>query len=141
MESIEPYDYSLLVPFEMAYLTGYLADKYDVDAQESIQRANQRIRKSTEDAFAATVEGYNSVTCVSSNIQLQNSRARYALLPMWLLNTRWNDQNFIFAVNGQTGKTAGDLPMDKGLFWKWLLGVTACVTAVAFGISYLLWML
>lgn len=56
MESVEPYDYSDALDFQTAYLAGYFADKYDVTAEESIDRANQRIRRSTEDAFASTVQ-------------------------------------------------------------------------------------
>ena len=141
MESIEPFDVRKGVDFQTAYLAGYLADKYDVDAQTSIQRANARIRQSTQDAFASTVMGYTTVTPLTTNICLNNGRTRYALLPVWLLNTKWNGKNFSFAVNGQTGKVAGDLPMDKGAFWRWLLGVAGIAAAAVFGISYLLHML
>ena len=141
MESIEPFEISDAVPFQAAYLPGFMADKYDVDAEASIGRANTRIKKSTEDAFLATVQGYTSVVPVESNIHLEKGRARYALYPVWILNTDWNGQKFTFAINGQTGKIAGDLPMDKGAFWRYLLGVTGAVTAAAFAISYLMWLL
>ena len=141
MESIEPFDIHDAVDFQTAYLSGYLADKYDVDAEASVARANDRIKKSTEEAFADTVQGYTSVVPVNSVINLQNGRARYALYPVWILNTQWNGQKFTFGVNGQTGKIAGDLPMDKGKFWRWLLGVAGAVTAVSFAVSYLLSML
>ena len=141
MESIEPFRIEDAVDFQTAYLSGYLADKYDVDAQQSITRANERIKNSTETAFAETVQGYTTVTPVHTSINLQNGRARYALYPVWILNTQWNGQKFTFGINGQTGKIAGDLPMDKGLLRKWQLGVGAAVTAAAFAISYLLWLL
>ena len=140
MESIEPFDISGAVPFKTAYLPGYMADKYDVDADASIGRANERIKQSTEDAFRSTVIGYTSVTTVDSNVRLENGRARYALFPVWILNTDWMGKKFTFAINGQTGKIAGDLPMDKGAFWKYLLGVTAAVTALAFAVSYCMWL-
>lgn len=141
MESIEPYHIEDAVDFQTAYLAGFLADRYDVDAQASIDRANQRIRQSTEEAFASTVIGYDTVMPVSSNICLNNGRARYALYPVWILNTQWNGRKFTFGINGQTGKIAGDLPMDQGAFWKWLLGVSGAVSAAVFAISYLMWML
>ena len=141
MESIEPFHIDDAVDFQTAYLSGYLADKYDVDAESSIARANERIKRSAEEAFASTVHGYTSVVPVSSNINLQNGRARYALYPVWILNTQWNGQNFTFAINGQTGKIAGNLPMDHGAFWRWLLGITSVVTAAAFALSYLFWLL
>ena len=141
MESIEPFNIGDAVDFQTAYLSGYLADKYDVDAEASIERANQRIKQSTEEAFCATVQGYTSVVPVNSTINLQNGRARYALYPVWILNTQWNGQKFIFGINGQTGKIAGDLPLDKGAFWKWLLGVSAVASAAVFGLTYLFWLL
>ena len=140
MESIEPFDISGAVPFKAAYLPGYLADKYDVDAEASIDRANERIKNSTEDAFRTTVVGYDTVTTVDSNVTLENGRARYALYPVWILNTNWKGQKFTFAINGQTGKIAGDLPMDKGLFWKYMLTVSGAVAALAFACSYCMWL-
>ena len=141
MESIEPYDHRKAVDFQTAYLAGYLADKYDVDADSSVERANQRVRKSTEDAFAATAQGYTSVISEYSGIRLQGGKVRYALYPVWLLNTNWNGNTYIFAMNGQTGKLVGDLPMDTALYKKWFFGITAAVSAAAFAISYLLWLL
>jgi DNA-directed RNA polymerase subunit RPC12/RpoP len=140
MESIEPFRVEDGVDFQTAYLSGYLADKYDVNAEQSIARANERIKNSTEQAFADTVQGYTSVVPVHTSIQLQNGRARYALYPVWILNTQWNGQKFTFGINGQTGKIAGDLPMDKGAFWKYLIGVAGAVTALAFAISYIAWL-
>ena len=134
MESIEPFDLSEGVDFQTAYLAGYFADKYDVDAQSSMERAGERIKESTAQAFAQTVHGYHSVVPVSTNIRLKNSAAKYALFPVWLLNTKWNGETYTFAMNGQTGKMVGDLPMDKGLFWRWFLGTSAAVFALVFAL-------
>lgn len=141
MESIEPYDPSQAVDFQTAYLAGYLADKYDVDADSSIQRANERVKHTAEDALAATAVGYTSVTPEYSSIRLRKGQTRYALYPVWLLNTKWNGKQYTFAMNGQTGKFTGDLPMDKGLFQKWFAAIAAAVSVAAFAVSYLLWLL
>ncbi len=141
MESIEPFDFTDAVDFQTAYLSGYLADKYDVDSEQSITRANERIKKSTEQAFASTVKGYSSVMPESSSVHLKNGVAKYALYPVWLLNTSWNGEKYTFAMNGQTGKLVGDLPMDKGAYKKWLFGIAGAVSAAAFALSYLLWLL
>ncbi|MBR6562982.1 MAG: hypothetical protein IKK70_03490 [Clostridia bacterium] len=141
MESIEPYDFSQAVDFQTAYLAGYLADKYDVDADTSIERANSRIKKSTADAFAATVSGYSTVIPESTSIKLQNGVAKYALYPVWILNTDWNGQKYTFAMNGQTGKFAGDLPMDKSAYKRWLFGIAGAVGAAILAVSYLAWLL
>ena len=138
MESIEPFDFNEAVDFQTAYLSGYLADKYDVEESESITRANERIKKSTESAFAATVSGYNSLIPENSSIQLSKSKAKYALYPVWLLNTKWKDKTYTFAMNGQTGKFVGNLPVDSGAYKKYLFGFTAIFGAVIFGLLTLL---
>ncbi len=138
MESLEPYDLSAAVDFQSAYLAGFFADRYDVNADTSAARAGERIKNSTESAFLSTVRGYTSVTPLSTNIRLKNSAAKYALYPVWILNTVWNGEKYSFAVNGQTGRTVGNLPMDKGLFWKYFLGASALVGAIAFAVGCLI---
>ena len=141
MESIEPFDFSETVDFQTAYLSGFLADKYDVNSEQSVDRANERVRRSTEEAFTATVGGYSTMIPVSSHVNLQNGAAKYALYPVWLLTTEWQGKNYIFAMNGQTGKFVGDLPLDKAAYTKWLFGIAGAVSAACFAISYLLWLL
>ena len=125
----------------MEYLAGYLADKYDVNAEESIGHANRRIRQSTEDAFRATVKGYSGVVVENSNVRLENSRVKYALYPVWILNTTWQGKKYRFAMNGQTGKFVGNLPTDKGAYVRWFVGLTVGISVAAFSILSLLWML
>ncbi len=138
MESIEPYDFSEAVDFQTAYLAGFFADKYDVTAEQSIERANERVKRSAEEAFASTVQGYDTVTTESSHIQLSNGRAKYALYPVWLLTTTWNGNKYTFAMNGQTGKFVGDLPVDKSAAAKWTLGLSAAFSVVTYGVVNLL---
>jgi DNA-directed RNA polymerase subunit RPC12/RpoP len=141
MESIEPFDFSDAVDFQTAYLAGYLADKYDLDKEATLTRANQRIKESTENAFSATVTGFDSVKMENSSIRLSNGQAKYALFPVWLLNTSWNGNKYTFAMNGQTGKFVGHLPVDKGAYFKWFIGLTAIATAVLFGLYWLVYLI
>lgn len=138
MESIEPYNFADAVDFQTAYLAGYFADKYDVTAEQSVERANERVKGSTEEAFASTVQGYATVATESSNIELHGGKAKYALYPVWLLNTTWNGNKYTFAMNGQTGKFVGDLPVDKAAARKWTLGLTAVCSVAAYAVIWLL---
>lgn len=125
MESIEPFDFSEAVPFKTAYLSGFLADKYDVDDVESLERANSRIKNSTVDVFRSTIEGFGKINVKDSSVSLSDSKAKYALYPVWLLTTTFENKQHLFAVNGQTGKIVGDLPIDKKLVrkYKWIYGL------------------
>ena len=113
MESIEPFDLSGAEEFNMAYLAGYLADKYDTDADAGIPRVNERIKQSAEDAFKETVKGYDRVDTENVGVNILNGTYKYALCPVWLLNTSWKGEKFTFAMNGQTGKFVGNIPTDK----------------------------
>lgn len=138
MESIEPFDFNGAVEFQTAYLSGYLADRYDVTAEQSIDRANERIKQTTQQVFDSTVTGYTSFTRENSSIKLKNAKAKYALYPVWLLNTTWNGNKYTFAMNGQTGKFVGNLPVDSGAAAKWFCAIAAGVTAACFVISFIL---
>lgn len=132
MESIEPYDYAEAVDFQTAYLAGYFADRYDVSAEESIERANVRVKRSTEQAFEKTVQGYEAVVPESSSIRLHGGKTKYALYPVWILNTTWNGKQYTFAMNGQTGKFAGDLPVDQKAAMKWTVGLSAVCSVASY---------
>ncbi len=138
MESLEPYDLSEVVDFQTAYLSGYFADKYDIDDKSCVGRVNERIKQSTSDKFLETVIGYSSVSPEYSCITLSDCKSRYALYPVWLLNTTWRDKKYTFAMNGQTGKLVGNLPCDYGAFWSWWGIIAACVSVVSFCVATLI---
>lgn len=117
MDSIEPYDYKELKPFSTAYLPGFLADKFDVTVEQSRQRADQRCEGTLASALRGTVKRYDLCILRDSSVHLRRGKVHYALMPVWMLNTKWHGKDFIFAMNGQTGKLVGDLPVSWGKFW------------------------
>lgn len=123
MDSIEPYDYGELRPFSTAYLPGYLADRYDVSAEESAGRADARCLESCIQAISSTVLGYDSCVSTSADVRLHSRRVKYAMLPVWMLHTKWNGKDYLFSMNGQTGKLTGDLPVSMGRFCAWFAGI------------------
>jgi len=137
MDAVEPFEYGDLKSFSSAYLPGYLADKYDVDAETCGKRANERITASTEDSFASTISGYTTLTREYSNINLKKGDVKYALMPVWLLSTKWNGTNHLFAMNGQTGKLIGDLPVDKGKYWTWFAAIAVPLMAILGAILFI----
>lgn len=138
MESIEPFDVSQAVEFKNAYLAGYFANRYDVDSDTNKKRAGERIKSSVYQAFSATTSGYMSVGAKRGNIHIDKCRAKYAFYPVWILNTTWRDKKYIFAMNGQTGKFVGDLPIDKSLRWKWHAIYALAFSAAVFAFTWLL---
>lgn len=131
MESIEPYDLSEAVDFQTAYLAGYLADRYDLSAADCVPRVNTRIKASTEQALRDTIYGYSTVTTENCAVTLDDTHTRYALYPVWILSTKYKDQIYTFAMNGQTGRFVGNLPINWAAFWAWLIGLTVGVGSLA----------
>jgi len=112
MDAIEPFDYSELVPFSVAYLPGYLTDRYDLDVEECDPRARTRVENTCANAIAASISGFETVTPKSGETDVRWSNVSYALMPVWMLHTTWNDNDYLFAMNGQTGRLIGDLQID-----------------------------
>ena len=138
MESIEPFDISDAVDFNTAYMAGYFADKYDVDLEASIPRANERVKNSIVSALERTVRDrmFTNIIPKSSQVDIANGSYAYALYPVWILNTTWNGKKYTFAMNGQTGKFVGDLPLDKSAFWKKVAMFTPVFSAVAYAVLW-----
>lgn len=140
MEAIEPFDLSTAKDFATAYLAGYLAEKYDVEAEECKPRANERIKNTTEELFRESVGGYDTVTTEHSNVRIQDGEVKYVLLPVWLLNTKYEDKIYTFAMNGQTGKFVGELPVDKRKAWLCFGSVAAIAEVILLLVAFLFFM-
>lgn len=138
IDAIEPYDYAELRPFSAACLPGFLADQSNVTAENCATSADVRCAAALTDALRTAVTGYDACTVTAQSCTLRRGRVRYALLPVWMLNTKWKGREYLFAINGQTGRLVGDLPMSWGKFW----GLFAAIAAplVAIGIAMSIWL-
>ena len=141
MDAIEPFDYKQLREFHTSFLAGYLAEKYDVNAEKSKERAAERIKTSVESEFARSVSGYNSVKIESSSVSVRGSKPSYALFPVWVLNTKYKKENYLFMMNGESGKLVGRLPIDSRKIWKYgfiYSGILSVIFAVLFIAAFVL---
>lgn len=131
LESIEPFSLADAVPFSDAYLAGYFANRYDDTAEHCAERAKERVDESMAAAMRRTVHGYLTVTVKSSDVLLTSNEIRYALLPVWFMNTRFRDKNYTFVINGQTGKMSGKLPISRVGVAAWFTSIFAAVAGLA----------
>jgi predicted RNA-binding Zn-ribbon protein involved in translation (DUF1610 family) len=135
MEAIEPFDCSRLVNFHPSYLAGYTAEKHDVDAAWGQWRAKERIKTTFEEKFQESAEGYSVQNSV---ISVTNGKISYGLFPVWVLNSKHDGDDYLFMMNGQTGKFVGRLPVDEGKAWKYAALLTLFFWAVAAPLLYFL---
>ncbi len=130
MQAIEPFGKGSRVDFSSSYLSGFLADKYDVESEQLKPVVNRRVRESVLDAFRSTVHGYTTVIPSDSNVNIKSGRIKYGLMPVWLLNTKYNEKQYTFAMNGETGKFVGNLPVSWKRFFGFLFGIAGALSAV-----------
>lgn len=135
MEMIAPYDYKALKDFNMAYLSGFFADRYDLPAEELEDDLQAKLSVYVDKIFKDSNRGYSSVTNVRNHTRYYKPDVRYALLPVWVLNYKYRGKTYTFAMNGQTGKTAGEYPIS--LLKLLLLGI-AILPAAAIVIKLLI---
>lgn len=130
MDAVEPFDYSQLKPFSMSYLPGYLAERYGETAEECVERVETRVENTAIDIMRSDIVGYAGCTLKNKYINIRRGKVHYALLPVYMMTTRYNGQEYRFAMNGQTGKFIGNLPVSRKKFWTYFLGILGSVTAV-----------
>lgn len=130
MESIEPFDYTKIVDFETAYLSGFFADRYDVGSSAGQDRLEQRVSHTLSDSLQNTMIGFSSVIPTGKQLQVTHGKAKYVLLPVWMLHTKYKDKTYLFAMNGQTGRMTGTFPICPKRSMGWFAGICAGVTAL-----------
>jgi len=111
MECIEPFEYSDTTDFRMSFLSGYIAEKYDVSKEAVYPRVRERAVNASTNVMRQSITGYSSVDITSNTIDIYSNRWEHFLLPVWFLTYKYKGKLFHFAINGQTGRFAGDLPV------------------------------
>ncbi len=134
MDLMEPYDYKLLNEYDDKFLSGFYSEVYNFTPDELTPRAEKKANKSSDAWIRSEVSGYNTLTNIRKNVANKRTGNEYALLPVWKYVYRYNNKNYAFYVNGQTGKTYGSLPICK---WK-LITYSSMVFALSTGLLFAL---
>lgn len=113
LNGIYPYDLSGLKKFDMKYLSGFMAEKRNIEQDSLSSKATETARSIAEERLEETISGYGLLTGKSLNISGQQFDWKYALMPAWMMTYRYKNELYYFAMNGQTGKIAGRVPVSK----------------------------
>lgn len=130
MDKLEPYPYNNLKDFQMPYLAGYIAEKYDYDDEELLPRVKSRVQSYVDSYIRSTITGYSSVHYNRKNISIKKKDTHYSLMPVWMVCYDFKQAEHTFAMNGQTGKIVGKPPISTSKVATWFFGVS--------GVSFLL---
>ena len=125
LQSVHPYDMKKAQPFAMSYLSGFQAEKRDLDKKDVEPVIEQKMHQYAEQALKNTMEGYDVIETDSFNERTDLSAYTYNLLPVWMMTYKYNGEIIPFAINGQTGKAYGQLPVAAGK-----LAIASAIVAV-----------
>lgn len=142
MNTIEPFDYKELTEYNHAYLSGFLAEKYDVEMDKAIQIASSRALESGKETIMNDSKyKYESIKIKQNNLTVQENTAKYILLPVWMVNVKYGNKMYLFAMNGQTGEFVGNIPLDvkKTILYTIMIFIICLILCIL--ISYLMFTL
>lgn len=133
LQCVHPYDLSEAHPFAMSYLSGFQAEKRDIEQKEIAQAVQTRINGYCRQLMKDTASEYSAVQIQSYNDKIDLEKWNYTLLPVWVVTYKYKGKILPFAINGQTGKTYGELPTSAGK----LLACGAIIAAVLMALGLL----
>lgn len=126
LNGIAPYNVNEAMKFSMPYLSGFFAEQYDIDEKDIIPKIEEQVNKYTKTLIKDTMQNFTTVKERVNNINILSKDMNYTLLPAWILTYQYNDKTYVFAVNGQTGKSFGELPLNN----KKVFGVSSAIFAL-----------
>ena len=109
-----------------------------MNADQCKVRIEKRAANSAADLVAQDITGYATCSPTGSKVNIRRKKVSYVLLPVWMLSTRWNGKNYLFAMNAQTGTMVGDLPSSTQRSLAWFAGIWVPLAAILAAV--LLWL-
>lgn len=123
---VMPYRFESMKEFHMGYLSGFLAERRDIEQKAVQGKMQQEMRESAEKLMRETITGYNSVSVNNTFFRPKRENWSYVLLPVWTITYKGrNGKIYYYSMNGQTGKVCGELPVDRAK-----LALTSVITAL-----------
>ena len=138
LEGILPYPLSDYKEFSMPYLQGFVAKKRDIDRESIGGEVKRRMDGYAETLMRGTVQGYHGYDVTGLDVAVLSSHWEYSLMPIWILNYQKKDKNYVYAMNGATGKLYGELPISIPKLLLLFAGVFAAALALFVGLGLIL---
>jgi DNA-directed RNA polymerase subunit RPC12/RpoP len=134
-DGVHPYKVDELIDFEPSYLSGFMAEKRDVESEEIRGSVEEEIKGYVQPLLTSKSQ-YTSISG-TSEVHFKKGSFRYALLPAWVLTYRGHDAKmYYYAMNGQTGGVCGVLPVNKKKLLTHCAILAAAVCAAVMAVLY-----
>lgn len=113
LNGIGPYNEREAIPFSMPYLSGFFAEQYNIPREKAKPLIEEQVNRYYSYLVKELVSGYDRVNNIQNNIDIDLNKWNYTLLPAWILTYKYNNKTYVYAVNGQTGRSFGELPLSN----------------------------
>lgn len=125
MDKLEPFNYNDIKEFNTPYLAGFISEKYNYTDKEMFPRIQQRVMNYMDNYILNSIKGYSAKSIVNRDYNTRQIKAEYVLFPVWVVYYDYGSSEYIFAMNGQTGKITGKPPISTGKICGSIIGITA----------------
>ena len=113
IEGVQPFPLKEAKEFTMGYLSGFQAEKRDLEKQDLKEEVQQEVKKYAQDLMKDSISGYTAVSTKHLNLRSEEGIWNYVLLPVWTLTYKGRDAKvYYYAMNGITRKICGEFPLD-----------------------------
>lgn len=126
LAALEPWDLTELRPYDPAFLSGFKAQRYQVDLQQGFEHAKQVVAPEIEREVRSDIGG-DVQTISSLATDYSEITFKHLLLPVYAGAYRFNEKIFQIVVNGRTGEIQGERPYSA---WKIALLVVSILIGV-----------
>lgn len=134
MDHIEPFNYEEMTDFEMPYMAGFFAERYDLDSNQCLDAAKEKAETYFEKRLRETIKGYHSFSIKTKSFSYSKVESSYAMLPIYYLANFYNGKKHDFMMNGQTGKIYGNPPVSLFLVGRmFILSFIICYVIALIG--------
>jgi predicted Zn-ribbon and HTH transcriptional regulator len=130
LDELSPWDTSALVPFDEKILSGFEASEYSIGLDDSFEIAKVKMDETITQHIKRDIGGDQQLIDYK---ETSHSHITYknVLFPVWSTSFEWNNKNYVFGINGQTGKIVGDRPYSVAKIVSLVVAI-GVVLAVAF---------
>jgi hypothetical protein len=111
LHEVEPFDTTRLVPYSAHFLSGWVVERYQIDLVAAAASSRSRMESTLRDLCGRSVPGdtYRNLEVHST---YSGQTFKHVLTPLWLLSYRYGQKSFQAAVNGDSGRVAGEHPLS-----------------------------
>jgi DNA-directed RNA polymerase subunit RPC12/RpoP len=126
LDALEPWDLAALVPYGDEYLSGFVAESYQVNLGEGFEKAKQLMEPTIRQTICRDIGG-DEQRIYTVNTEYDDITFKHLLLPVWISAYTFQDKIYRFLVNARTGEVQGERP------YSWIK-ITMTILAIIIGI-------